>query len=118
MIDSVFLTNLLIGPLLLMFALIFKAFPPKKRNWIYGYRTSRSQKSQKAWDAANRYSTNLMIYIAIITILAQIVFYSVLSPSKAILLACLLTTILLIGVIPMVENHLKKLEKQEKKEDS
>jgi uncharacterized membrane protein len=32
----------------------FKKNPPKRVNWLYGYRTARSMKSQEAWDYANR----------------------------------------------------------------
>ena len=34
--------------------------PPKKINGLYGYRTTRSRKSQEAWDFAQRYSAKLM----------------------------------------------------------
>ena len=39
---------------------VFWACPPKKINEFYGYRTTRSRKSQKAWDFAQRYSAKLM----------------------------------------------------------
>ena len=39
---------------------VFWACPPKKINGLYGYRTTRSCKSQEAWDFAQRYSAKLM----------------------------------------------------------
>ena len=39
---------------------VFWMYPPKKINEFYGYRTSRSHKSQEAWDFAQRYSAKLM----------------------------------------------------------
>ena len=39
---------------------VFWMYPPKKINEFYGYRTTRSRKSQEAWDFAQRYSAKLM----------------------------------------------------------
>lgn len=52
---------LIFGPFLLIFGLIVKLYPPKKPNNFYGYRTSRSMKSQKSWKYANAYSSNIFI---------------------------------------------------------
>ena len=38
----------------------FWMYPPKQINEFYGYRTTRSRKSQEAWDFAQRYSAKLM----------------------------------------------------------
>ena len=40
--------------------IVFWMCPPKKINEFYGYRTTRSCKSQEAWDFAQRYSAKLM----------------------------------------------------------
>ena len=42
------------------------AWPPKKINEIYGYRTTRSMKSQAAWDFAQKYSAKLMTAFGIV----------------------------------------------------
>ncbi len=47
--------HLIIGPLMLVLALLFRKFPPKKINDLYGYRTARSMKSEEAWAYANSY---------------------------------------------------------------
>ena len=39
---------------------VFWAYPPKKINEFYGYRTARSRKSQEAWDFAQKYSAKLI----------------------------------------------------------
>ena len=39
---------------------VFWMYPLKKINGLYGYRTTRSCKSQEAWDFAQRYSAKLM----------------------------------------------------------
>ena len=45
---------------LLVGGIVFWMCPPKKINEFYGYRTTRSRKSQEAWDFAQRYSAKLM----------------------------------------------------------
>lgn len=40
------------GVLFLLVGALMKAFPAKNRNFLYGYRTTTSMKSQEAWDAA------------------------------------------------------------------
>ena len=39
---------------------VFWACPPRQINEFYGYRTTRSRKSQEAWDFAQRYSAKLL----------------------------------------------------------
>ncbi len=51
----------LVGLVFSLAAFISMRFPPKKINGIYGYRTSRSMKSQENWDRAQRYSSRLML---------------------------------------------------------
>ena len=51
----------LVGLVFSLAALITMKFPPKKINGIYGYRTSRSMKSQENWDIAQRFSSRLML---------------------------------------------------------
>ena len=46
--------------ILTMVGVVFWMCPPKKINEFYGYRTTRSCKSQEAWDFAQRYSAKLM----------------------------------------------------------
>ena len=46
--------------ILTVMGVVFWMYPPKKINEFYGYRTTRSRKSQEAWDFAQRYSAKLM----------------------------------------------------------
>ncbi len=68
------LTHFALGPLLLLVAMIFKIFPAKKINNVYGYRTRRSMMNQEAWQYANLLFNNLFILISILLTLAQILF--------------------------------------------
>jgi uncharacterized membrane protein len=99
---------LMIGPLMLIVSLIFIIFPPKKINWLYGYRTSRSMKSQAVWDEGNRYSARLMLWISVITTAVQLVCTILLSMKVAIGIAAGVLVTLLLASIPVTENHLKK----------
>jgi uncharacterized membrane protein len=38
-------------------------FPPKKINWLYGYRTASSMKSQERWDFAQCYAAKEIIKV-------------------------------------------------------
>jgi uncharacterized membrane protein len=52
---------LIIGVVVLVIAIIFKLFPPKKISMWNGYRSQTAMESQEAWDAAQKYSSNIMI---------------------------------------------------------
>lgn len=103
------LIHLMFGPLLLTISLLYKAFPPKKINYLYGYRTSRSMKSEQAWQVANKMSAHLMMWASLLTCAAQAVLYatgmsvvSYMGWSSGIMVVALLAT------LPPVETHLKK----------
>ena len=49
-----------ISALILTVGIVLWMYPPKKINEFYGYRTTRSRKSQEAWDFAQRYSAKLL----------------------------------------------------------
>ena len=62
---------LLCGAIFIIAAAVLYLFPPKKRNFIYGYRTAASLRSQERWDFAQRYGAKqlaiggaLMIFIS------------------------------------------------------
>ncbi|MEQ9008985.1 MAG: SdpI family protein, partial [Ekhidna sp.] len=94
------------------------AFPPKKINWLYGYRTPRSMKSQESWNAANKYANDLMMYVAIITIISQIILYFIFPREIAVLTSCGLMCILLVLSLIVVEKFLKENFDQEGKRKS
>jgi len=57
---------ILVGPLFVVISLLTILFPPKKINGLYGYRTSRSMSSQKAWDTAQKISSQVMLVEGVI----------------------------------------------------
>lgn len=102
------LIHLILGPSLLVVAILFKAFQPKNINVLYGYRTRRSMKSEHTWKVANEMSANLMMWGAILTTGFQAVFYYLLPTQAAILASCGFLTLVLVAQIPYVEKHLKE----------
>ncbi len=60
--NPLFLIPLLVGITFIIVGFIMLKFPPKKINYLYGYRTKNSMKSQERWDFAQKYSSKLMTY--------------------------------------------------------
>lgn len=52
-------------------AIVFKVLPPKKINYLYGYRTSNSMKNIENWNLANKYSANLMLISMLLLLLVS-----------------------------------------------
>ena len=48
---------------------VFWACPPRQINGFYGYRTTRSRKSQEAWDFAQKYSAKMMTVLGLVTLI-------------------------------------------------
>lgn len=97
---------IILGIIFIIIGFIFKAFPPKKINSIFGYRTLLSMKNQDTWNEAHKYSANTFIIVGFIFIPLQFVL-SKLNISygyeKIILLIC--------AVLMIITNevHLKKV---------
>lgn len=53
------------GVLLLVCAYIFRRFPPKAINGLYGYRTPRSRRSEEAWAFAQKLSSLLLLRFSV-----------------------------------------------------
>ncbi|MDY0780513.1 SdpI family protein [Tenacibaculum sp. IB213877] len=65
-----------VNGLLFIFSLIFYFFPPKKINYLYGYRTSRTMKNEDIWKFANTvFTKQFLIYSAISLIAALALAY-------------------------------------------
>ncbi len=99
------LSYLLFGSVTIIAGLALRFLPPKKRNAIYGYRSRRSFHSQESWDFAQRYSGVLAIKLGVIS-LAIGVTCCLLSTS--VLVPLVIGTLLLIAVIPITEERLRK----------
>lgn len=54
------------GLLFVLVGLIMTKFPPKKINYLYGYRTRSSMQNQERWDFAQKFSSVKMIQYGLI----------------------------------------------------
>ena len=71
--NPAFIVQLLTGTIFIVAGMIMLKWPPKKINWIYGYRTMSSMKSQDRWDLAQRYSAKEMIRFGTIQLLISLI---------------------------------------------
>jgi len=107
--ENLFWMHFILGPFFLVIAFLFKAFPPKSINYLYGYRTTRSMKSDTAWHAANKLSANLMVGVGFATCLAQGILYATgMGFAAYVGWSSGVLVVLLLATIPAVEAHLKK----------
>ncbi|MDI9256099.1 SdpI family protein [Flavobacterium sp. YZ-48] len=60
-VEKLFFMPFLIGVIFVITALISLRFPPKKINYLYGYRTGNSMKNQQVWNFAQKYSSIKML---------------------------------------------------------
>ena len=64
--DPFFNITALVGGVFVVTGFIMLKFPPKKINFLYGYRTSASMKNQDQWDFAQKYSAREMMLSGIV----------------------------------------------------
>lgn len=108
------LTALLIPFIMIFFGIFFKKTAPKKMNYIFGYRTSRSMKNEETWKFAHCYLGKIWFRLGMAAlVVSTTVMIFVIGKDKdtvgytemAVLYAQLA---LLIGSIFPVESALKK----------
>jgi uncharacterized membrane protein len=94
-------------------SILFKLFPPKKINSLYGYRTNSSMKSESTWRIANRYFSNLLLLLNLVLSISVLLFYSFNIKIEFVLLLELLGFVfaLLIGII-MTEVKIKRVNNE------
>ncbi len=78
-----FISNLFIPVLMIIFGKIFSDYPPKTIYGTYGYRTSMSKKNQDTWNFAHEYCGKLWWkigwIISVPSLLIPIPFYGICS---------------------------------------
>ena len=97
-----------IGLMFIVIGFIFKMFPPRKINYIYGYRTNLSMKNQDIWNEAQKYSANSFIVLGFIYVTLGFI----LSLTIRNIGDSYNGMILIIGIIIMIifdEGHLRKI---------
>jgi len=83
-------------------------YPPKKINDFYGYRTSRSKKSQAHWDYAQKESSNYIIQSGYYCLLTCALFILFETGKAGIWIAIILTTLYPFISVIQTEKALKK----------
>ncbi len=83
-------------------------YPPKKINDFYGYRTSRSKKSQAHWDYAQKESSKYIIQSGYYCLLTCALFIFFETGKAEIWIAIILTTLYPIINVIQTEKALKK----------
>ena len=93
---------------------VFWMYPPKKINGLYGYRTTRSCKSQEAWNFAQRYSAKLMTILGLAALIvaaaARLFLNSLCINSDYLMLYDICITLLLSIILVMLPIILTELE--------
>lgn len=68
-----FICDILIPVLMIIFGILMQKNPPKKINGIYGYRTVMSRKNMYTWLFAHEYCGRLWKKIGLITLIPSII---------------------------------------------
>jgi uncharacterized membrane protein len=96
---------LVVATVTILAGIALRFLPPKRRNPIYGYRTRRSFHSQESWDFAQHYSGIMAIRLGIIALAIGGICYWLCA---SVWVSNVLGTLLLIAVIPITEERLRK----------
>ncbi|MCP2037872.1 SdpI family protein [Chryseobacterium sp. HSC-36S06] len=64
--DPLFNMTAITGGIFFAAGLFMLKFPPKKINFLYGYRTNSSMKNQERWDFAQKYAAKEMMITGLV----------------------------------------------------
>ena len=104
-----FLISVLVGGILTLVGFITYLYPPKKINYFYGYRTSRSMKSQESWDFAQKYSSKLSCFLGITMVAIGFLLKTIdIEKPYGLVIALLFMLMIFIILLFKTENALKK----------
>ena len=88
------------GLLLVLFGVIYSTYPPKKINYIYGYRTKRTMANQKVWDYANKIGARMMIQVGFLaTAIGAIVYWIYPNETAVFAQAAVIVIGLILGLV-------------------
>ncbi|WP_069649109.1 SdpI family protein [Caloranaerobacter ferrireducens] len=101
--------NIITGISMVLVGIMLKIFPPKKINFISGYRTYLSMKNKETWEEGNSYSAKMLIAMGVISIIISFAIYKIVNPKISAIISTIVSCVLIILVLPLTEIHLKKL---------
>jgi uncharacterized membrane protein len=105
------IVQLLMAVFSLIIGLIFKFFPPKSINSLYGYRTGLSMKNLDTWRRGNEISSDLLIKGSLLIIVVKLicmVFIPELGVFNSILFLVGFISMLVLCAV-LTQNKLKKI---------
>lgn len=99
--------------LFLIASILWIVFPPKNRNYFYGYRTSRSMKTAKSWYWGNYFFSRSLLITSIALLIIHSVAITIIDrPKKDIINVLMIGYFLIITcLIPITEIFLGIINK-------
>lgn len=98
---------------MLIISFIYFKYPPKKINYLYGYRTRRSMQNDGTWTFANKCAAKLLINFSIYSLFIPPILYF-LYPENNFIITIIIHTALILSVLYFTELQLKiKFKKEE-----
>src|SRR5262245_10740586 len=107
MMKTLLVIHFMMGPLLLVIAVLTKLFPPKNINSFYGYRTRRSMQNENAWREANTYNSNALVVLAVCVSFFQLLAYQLIDEPMSLLISAGFLVVGLMLMVFLTERHLK-----------
>ncbi|HEY8364080.1 MAG TPA: SdpI family protein [Haloplasmataceae bacterium] len=112
MYEIVLALTSLFSVVMIVCGLLFIFKPPKKVNYILGYRTTMSMKNQETWDYAHQYSGKVWLITGIITALVAFPLVIALKTLEIyeilMIILIVLESIAFLLMIPLTEIALRK----------
>jgi uncharacterized membrane protein len=108
-IENTFFLAFLVGVIFFIASFISLKFPPKKINYLYGYRTNSSMKSQEIWNFSQRFSSFAMMKSSVVLILLSLTnFFFQLDEKFQLIIGLGLVILATIFVFVSTEKAIKK----------
>jgi uncharacterized membrane protein len=110
-LESSFFSSIIFFAGILVFAaMLFYIFPPKRINYLYGYRTPSAMKSPERWQFAQRYSAIAMLKCGLLLGAISVVglFYSY-SEKVDRIAAFVIIFVVVVLLFMRIEGEIKKL---------
>jgi uncharacterized membrane protein len=103
------LITLITGVPFVVIGLIFKFFPPKNINSLYGYRTASSMRNLETWQLANQFAAKLMIQMGgLLMAVGVLTFLLPPSPVTGLVAGIALVIISVVMQVYFTEKHINK----------
>ena len=107
--ERIGIVSFLTGIVFIITSIILYNFPPKKINYLYGYRTPASMKNQEVWDFSQKLSAFKMFQIGLLLMAVSFlnIFFNINQEQSSILAIVVLISSCIYMIIS-TENAIKK----------